>query len=279
LTFDPNPLTMKIFLLKLPILFGFIVAACGTQDTVNLGLDSGGSYEKIGDIPPTEQPLPETQFTERKVVREGDIYFECKNINETDTFLKSEVNSAKGFISNESSNSYGERTEKRLTIRIPTDQLDPLLEKIQSHAVRIENTNIRSEDVSEQFIDIEARLKTKKELEIRYTELLKQARNVEELLGLERELANVRGEIESMQGRLNFLSDRVALSTLNVSFFVEGERVFGFLGKAKDGLKNGWKNLQWFFIFILNLWPFFLIFGALLIWLLRRKKSPPPPMR
>lgn len=279
MTFDPNPLTMKIFLLKLPILFGFIVAACGTQDTVNLGLDSGGSYEKIADIPPTEQPLPETQFTERKVVREGDIYFECKDINETNTFLKSEVNSAKGFISNESSNSHGERTEKRLTIRIPTDQLDPLLEKIQSHAVRIENTNIRSEDVTEQFIDVGARLKTKKELEIRYTELLKQARNVEEILALERELANVRGEIESMQGRLNFLSDRVALSTLNVSFFVEGERVFGFLGKAKDGLKNGWKNLQWFFIFILNLWPFFLIFGALLIWLLKRKKSPPPPMR
>lgn len=279
MTFDPNPLTMKLFLLKLPILFGFIVGACGTQDTVDLATeDAAVSYEKLLDSPETEQPAAGTEFTEGKVIREGDIYFECRDIQETDTFLKAEVKAAKGFISNESANSYGERTEKRLTIRIPSDQLDQLLEKIQSHAVRIENTNIRSEDVTEQFIDVEARLKTKKELEIRYTELLKQAKNVQEILGLERELANVRGEIESMQGRLNYLSDRVALSTLNVSFFVEGERAFGFLSKAKEGLKNGWRNLQWFFIFILNLWPFFLIFGALLIWLLKRKKSPPPPM-
>lgn len=271
---------MKLFLLKLPILFGFIVAACGTQDSVNLPVsDSAESYQRLAEAPATEQPAPTAEFTERKIIHEGDIYFECSDIQETDAFLKAEVKAAKGFISNESENSYGERSEKRLTIRIPSDQLDPLLEKIQTHAVRIENSNIRSEDVTEQFIDVEARLKTKKELEIRYTELLKQAKNVQEILGLERELANVRGEIESMQGRLNYLSNRVSLSTLNVSFFVEKEAEFGFFTKAIDSLKNGWTNLQWFFIFVLNLWPFVLIFGGLLVWLLKRKKTPPPPLK
>lgn len=271
---------MKIFLLKLPVLFGFIIAACGTQDSMNLPVsNSEESYQKLAEVPSTEQPSPPAEFTERKIIREGDIYFECKDIQETDAFLKAEVKAAKGFISNESENSYGERSEKRLTIRIPSDQLDPLLEKIQTHAVRIENSNIRSEDVTEQFIDVEARLKTKKELEIRYTELLKQAKNVQEILGLERELANVRGEIESMQGRLNYLSNRVSLSTLNVSFFVEKDREFGFFTKAIDSLKNGWTNLQWFFIFVLNLWPFVLIFGGLLVWLLKRKKTPPPPLK
>jgi uncharacterized coiled-coil protein SlyX len=269
---------MKLLLAKLPLLFGFIIAACGTQDSLNYsGTDSSSSFEENIDVAVTEQPAPPTEFTERKIIREGDIYFECRDILETDAFLKAEVKAAKGFISNESENSYGERSEKRLTIRIPSDQLDPLLEKIQTHAVRIENTNIRSEDVTEQFIDVEARLKTKKELENRYTELLKLARNVDEILRLERELANVRGEIESMQGRLNYLSNRVSLSTLNVSFFVEKE--FSFFGKAISSLKNGWTNLQWFFIFVLNLWPFFLIFGGLLVWLLKRKKTAPPPLK
>lgn len=271
---------MKLFLLKFPILLSFIVAACGTQDSTGLlSPDSKVAYEENMDIPVTEQAPPPAEFTERKIIREGEIYFECRDILETDAFLKAEVKSSKGFISNESENSYGERTEKRLTIRIPSDQLDPLLEKIQSHAVRVENSNIRSEDVTEQFIDVEARLKTKKELEIRYTELLKQTKNVQEILGLERELANVRGEIESMQGRLNYLSNRVSLSTLNVSFFVEKDREFGFFTKAIDSLKNGWTNLQWFFIFVLNLWPFVLIFGGLLVWLLKRKKTPPPPLK
>ena len=272
---------MKLILAKLPLLFGLIVAACGTQDTLNLAnTDSSSvSYEKVADAPDIDQDGSQSSISERKIIREGEIYFECRDILETDAFLKSEVKAAQGFIANESSNSYGERTEKRLTIRIPSDQLDPLLEKIQSHAVKIENTNIRSEDVTEQFIDVEARLKTKKELENRYTELLKLAKNVDEILQLERELANVRGEIESMQGRLNYLSNRVSLSTLNVSFFVEKKTEFGFFSKAIDSLKNGWTNLQWFFIFILNLWPFFLIFAGLLIWLLKRKKTPPPPMR
>ena len=272
---------MKLLLAKLPLFFGFIIAACGTQDSSSLlSLDSDNSYKEIAEAPTTYQQTPEeTDFSDRKIIREGEIYFESRDIQETDAFLKSEVKAAKGFIANESENSYGERTEKRLSIRIPSDQLDSLLEKIQAHAVRIENTNIRSEDVTEQFIDVEARLKTKKELENRYTELLKLARNVDEILRLERELASVRGEIESMQGRLNYLQDRVALSTLNVSFFVEKEKEFGFLSKAIDSLKNGWTNLQWFFIFILNLWPFFLIVGGLLVWLLKRKKTPPPPMR
>lgn len=270
---------MKLFLLKLPIIFSFIVAACGTQNSADLGIDSSASYETLADIPTTEQPSPPTEFTARKVIREGEIYFECRDVIETESFLKNEVKNAKGYISNESANSYGERTEKRLSIRIPSDQLDGLLEKIQAHAVKIENTNIRSEDVTEQYIDVEARLKTKKELEIRYLSLLQQAKNVDEILQIERELSNIRGEIESMQGRLNYLKDRTSLSTLNVTFFVQGEKDFGFISKLGQGIKNGWTNLQWFIVFLVNLWPFFLVFGVVLFIVLRRKKTLPPPMK
>ncbi|MBN7809645.1 DUF4349 domain-containing protein [Algoriphagus sp. H41] len=270
---------MKLLLLKLPILFGFIVAACGTQNSTDLAVESVASFEEVADPAQSGQSGEEMPLAERKVIREGEIYFECSDIQETSTFLRNEVSASKGYISNESSDSYGERTERRMSVRIPSDQLDGLLQKIQSHAVHIESMNIRSEDVTEQYIDVEARLKTKKELETRYMELLKQARNVEEILGLERELANVRGEVESMQGRLNYLGDRVALSTLTVSFYVEEAREFGFLKKATEGIGAGWENLQWFVVFLINLWPFVLFFGVLLFWLLRRKKTPPPPMR
>lgn len=272
---------MKPLLAKLLFFLGFVVAACGTQDSSSLlSLESDNSYQELAEAPPTSQETTEdTDISDRKIIREGEIYFESREIQETEAFLKSEVKAAKGFIANESENSYEDRTEKRLSIRIPSDQLDPLVEKIHTHALRIENITIRSEDVTEQYIDVEARLKTKKALENRYTELLNLARNVDEILQLERELANVRGEIESMQGRLNYLKDRVDLSTLTISFFVENEKEFGFPSKAIDSLKNGWTNLQWFFIFILNLWPFFLIAGGLLFWLLKRKKTPPPPMR
>lgn len=271
---------MKLLLFKLPILMGFIVAACGTQNSTDLPIASNDSYENVVDTPATEQPAPPpSDLTERKIIREGEIYFECSDVLETETFLKKEVKNAKGYISNESANNYAERNEKQLSIRIPTDQLDGLLEKIQTHAIKVQNTTLRSEDVTEQFIDVEARLKTKKELEVRYLSLLQQAKTVDEILKIERELANIRGEIESMQGRLNFLKDRTSMSTLNVTFFVEGEKAFGFLTKLKDGIRNGWTNLQWFIVFLVNLWPFFLVFGVILFLILRRKKTLPPPIK
>lgn len=265
---------MKLFLLKFPLLLSFIVAACGNSDPAFVGDSSMAKMEIAAPVAEYEEET--NDFSQRKIIRDGTINFKCQDIQETDAFLRNEVTALKGYISNESSNSYGERTERSLTIRVPFEQFDGLIAKIQSHAVKVDFININSEDVTEQFIDIEARLKIKKELETRYSELLKQTKSIDEILSLERELSNVRGEIESMEGRLKYLENKTTLSTLQVTFYVEQAADFGFLGKAKDALVNGWSNLQWFFIILLNLWPFFLI-GAILVGIILFKKKRSPP--
>ena len=74
---------------------------------------------------------------------------------------------------------------------------------------------IDSQDVTEEYIDITARLKTKKELEARYLELLKKANKVEEIVSIEKEIGNLRSDIESIEGRLRYINNAVAYSTLD----------------------------------------------------------------
>ena len=73
--------------------------------------------------------------------------------------------------------------------------------------------------MTEEFVDLKARLKAKKELEDRYLQLLEQAKNVKEMLEIERELSNIREEIEAKEGRLQYLQNKVTLSTIYINFY------------------------------------------------------------
>ena len=156
-------------------------------------------------------------------------------------------------------------------IRVPADQFDALIARIEPLAVKIENKNINTEDVTEQFMDVEVRLQTKKELEARYREILKQAKTVEEIVSIESQIANVRSEIESMEGRLKYLKNQVAFSTLNVTYYETIGIDFGFASKFVQSLKGGWDNLLAFIIYLVTLWPFVLGLSALVFWFWRKR--------
>ncbi|MDR2691715.1 MAG: DUF4349 domain-containing protein [Dysgonamonadaceae bacterium] len=106
-----------------------------------------------------------------------------------------------------------------------------LLDRIAQNAKKLDSKNITVSDLTEEFIDIEARIKTKKELENRYKELLKQANKVEEIVAIEKEIGNLRTDIESIEGRLKYLKDKVSYSTLNVVFYERTSSPFGFNSK------------------------------------------------
>jgi hypothetical protein len=209
----------------------------------------------------------------RKLIRNGSIDFKVKEVKQTKIEIEKICKELNAYISNESENNFGDRLQYNQTIRVPADKFDALLTRIESLAVKVENKNISTEDVTEEFIDVEARLNTKKELETRYLEILKQAKTVEEIISVESQIANVRSEIESMQGRLEYLKNQVSLSTINVSYYETLGTDFGFATKLVDSLKDGWQNLLSFIILLITLWPFGIALGLLLIWWKNRKKT------
>lgn len=209
---------------------------------------------------------------ERKLLKEGSVHFETNDIKETYTFITALCKEFNAYIASENQNNYKSRLEQDLTVRVPAEQLDAFIAKIEEHAKQIENKNVNVKDVTEEFIDTEARLKTKKALEARYHELLKQAKTVEDIISVESQLSTIRADIESMEGRLKYLRDRVSLSTLNISFYETIGTDFGFASKLADALKQGWDNLLIFIIGLIHIWPFILLMVLLIYFFIRWRK-------
>jgi hypothetical protein len=203
---------------------------------------------------------------DRKIIKTGDVRFETGSLEDTRKTISESLTKYKGYVSNEGENNYGDRLEVNMNVRIPAEHFDIFLEEITRGIKRFDYRNIGTQDVTEEYIDIESRLNTKKELEKRYIEILSRAKTVTEMLEIERELNTVRADIESITGRLKYLQSQVAYSTLNINFYKANVQSLGFGNKVVQGFANGWQYLLKFLIGLVNLWPFILM-SVLGLWL------------
>ena len=149
-----------------------------------------------------------------------------------------------------------------MVIRVPSENFQSFINGVSEGVSYFDQNEITRQDVSEEFVDLEARLKAKRELEKRYLELLKQAKNVKEMLEIERELSKIREEIEAKQGRLQFLQNRVSMSTVNIDFYTltaETGVTQSYGQKMINSLKGGWDGISMFFLGILYIWPLFVL--------------------
>ncbi|MCU0724650.1 MAG: DUF4349 domain-containing protein [Planctomycetes bacterium] len=112
--------------------------------------------------------------------------------------------------------------ESVITIRVPAARWDEALARLPSLG-RILSRRIEAADVTDEVVDLSLRLKNARALGDRLAELLAKATTVEETLAVEKELTRIRTEIESLEGKLAVLRDRVALSTLVLTFVPAGD--------------------------------------------------------
>ena len=276
---------MKNTLTKLiPVILIILLYSCSKNKSEDYRTASSeaAAYDELEMAPITVQNSQKQEKIEsevsqkkldRKLIKTGTIEFETENLNETNARIISSVKKLGGYISNENeyNNNYGQITIN-LTVRIPSKNFDALLSEVSKGVTHFDNKSINVKDVTEEFVDVQARIKTKKELETRYLQILEKAKTVKEILEIERELGNLRADIESFEGRLKYLKDQVSFSTLDISFYeltqVEKSNKFG--EKFIDGFASGWENLIWFFIGLTNIWPFIILI-IVLIWFIRRR--------
>lgn len=206
----------------------------------------------------------DTQIQERKLTKTGTISFRTSDMNKTKNDINRTVADLKGYISNETTSGYENRTENTLTIRVPSENFDNLLQKIESFSLKIDYKSFDVHDVTQEYFDLVTRINTKKEIEARYQELLKRANTVEDILKIEEQIGKIQTEIESAEGSMRYLSKQVDYSTLTVTYYVIN-RQFSFFDKISNAFKNGWSNLLWVLIGITNLWAIILL--SLIIWL------------
>lgn len=214
------------------------------------------------------------EMIERKLIKDGNLEFEVDQLATARKTIFEAVSNYKGYVSTDQEFNPPGRKSNTLVLRVPSENFDKLLEDATKGIERFDNKEITVKDVTEEFLDIEARLKTKKELEKRYLDILKQAKKVTDLLEIEKQIGQLRSEIESIEGRLHYLQNQVSFSTLTITLYESISTQTKFGQEFKNGFQEGWNNLVWFFVLLTHIWPFLFI-GILLVFIIRiyRKKN------
>jgi hypothetical protein len=199
--------------------------------------------------------------TTKKIIKNGSIEFETANVNATRKRILQSLKKYGGYVDedNQSTNSGIDRKEYNLKISIPAKYFDFLVDSVSASADKIDSKNISVTDVTTRYIDIKTRLDNKKILENRYLELLKRGTKISDLLEIENKLTEIRSDIESTQGQLNYLNKQVAYSSLEITFYTQHvektDKGTGLGYKLKTALADGWNILQSLFFGVITIWP------------------------
>lgn len=170
------------------------------------------SVPKAPGTPPAEPTSPSGEVA---VIR-GPLLVYTAQI----TIAVFEVNASLGqveVIGKELGGFLAKRNDVSVTIRVPVARFDDAVKRVEKIGDML-HRNVTAEDVTEEFRDLEVRLRSARAVQERLTQLLAKANKVEESVLIEKELDRVSGEIDRVEGRMKFLRDRAAYSTITVTF-------------------------------------------------------------
>ncbi|MCL5998422.1 MAG: DUF4349 domain-containing protein [Chloroflexi bacterium] len=226
------------------------------------------------------------QATTRLVVRNADLTLIVQDTQaqmEAVNRLATELN---GYVSSSSTQKYEEGLQARLTLRVPVEAFNTALERLHKLAVEVRAEQISGEDVTAEYTDLTSRLKNLESAEAQLRSLMEKAEKTEDVLAVFNQLTQIRGEIEQIKGRMQYLSQSAALATISVTLIpdqlaqpvqVAGWRPEGVAKSAIEALIAALQGLAslaiWLVIVILPVGLIILSpFIALVVILRRRNK-------
>lgn len=215
-----------------------------------------------------------TMINASKIIKSANLKFASTDVNKTFDDIQKLTNQYQAVIQNDNSGKNDYSVFRNLTIRVPNQHFDAFIANLSKGVNHFDQKEISQQDVTEEYVDVESRMKSKKKLEERYLQLLAKANKVSEMLEIEQQLAEIREEIEAKEGRLKYIQNRVAMSTIDIEMYTENPSESGathsFGSKIWNSIKEGFNQLSNFVLSIISIWPFILIFVGM-IFLIRRR--------
>lgn len=217
---------------------------------------------------------------ERLIIRTADMSIVVPDTEEAMNTVAQMANDNGGWVVNSSVFQYDETAKTgNMTVRVPAEGFQSFIDAVQMMSVEVTRISTSGQDVTEEYVDLSARLQNLEATAERVREFLDEAENVEEALAVNQELSRLEGEIEVIKGRVEYLQNSAAFSTVSIDFTpdilsqpieVGGWQPQGVARDALESLIGAFQTLIdiaiWLIIFLL---PIALIIGIPL-WLLVR---------
>ena len=237
-------------------------------------------------VPPPSPPPPATGTpavgapastpAPRALIRTADLRLRVSDYDEARRAVAATARRMNAVVAGEAEQRLAYEVSNTITIRVAADRFDPLMEALAGLGEVVER-RVAVEDVSEQAVDLEARLRARRAVEARYEAILARAGSVEDVLAVEARLAETREAIEVADGQLRGLRDRVALSTVTLTISEESPTGLtdgpGFLSRLGGAFGEGWDVFLSLVVGLVGLWPLVTLV-PLGVWLWRRFQRP-----
>ena len=253
------------------ILVALLIISCQQKQSDNLA-DMTMAEETVLadqqtqiDSSPLIDEIENQEVTKKKIIKDGRLGVRVTDLENTKSRIDTLIIRHGGYYANESLNNSDWETSYNLKIRIPSENFMKFISDIEAGDGEILYKEIDARDVTDQFIDLETRLENKQNYLKRYNDLLVKANSIKEILEIEEMIRALEEEIESTTGRLKYLSDLVDYSTLDLTISKQRNFKYNpanrdkFSKKLKQSLSKGWFGFVDFFLFIINIWPLWII--------------------
>jgi hypothetical protein len=218
---------------------------------------------------------------DKKIIKTADLNLEVKDYEAYYSFLKENTRNIGGYIAKEEQKESDYKIENTLEIKVPVDQFDNAVTLFSGKAEKIYERRISSQDVTTEYVDTKSRMEAKRQVRQRYMDLLKQAKNMEEVLNVQSEINSIQEEIESAAGRIEYLGHSSSYSTINLTFYkvvnasAKDNDTPTIGTKLSDAFKSGWSWITDLFVGLVSIWPLFILIAVLVILYKRLRTTKP----
>lgn len=211
----------------------------------------------------------------KKIIKTADIQLQLDDYKKFNVTLHSSVNSFGAYIADEKQSENDYRIENAVTIKVPVDQFDNLVNSFAGDGIKITEKNISSEDVTGEIVDTKARTQAKMAVRDKYLELLKQSKNMSEILQVQNEINDIQEDIEAANGRIDYLQHASAFSTVNLDYFqyingsTSNDEKPDFFTKLLRAFSTGTTVFADLLLFLISIWPF--VLALVIFWIYVKK--------
>ncbi len=262
------------------IIITFLVISCAPKTTEEMyDMATVPSLDK-NEVSPTPKMTKESEVVKKKIIKDGRLGIKVRKLKDAKTNVDTLVRNLGGYYDKESLSNNDYSTDYDLKIRVPAENLEILIDKIEKGDGEVAYKEIEARDVTEEFIDLETRLTNKQKYLLQYQVLLNSAKSIKEILDIQEKIRGLEEEIESTTGRLKYLNDLVNYSTLELNISQKKDYKFtseyrgNFFEKLKQSLSKGWYGFVDFFLFLLSNWAILILFSVLIyFWIKYRKRK------
>ncbi|WP_285768171.1 DUF4349 domain-containing protein [Peribacillus sp. SI8-4] len=282
----------KTMMLILSLLL--LLAACSSKqkdESMSESGDEKASSKMDASFSDTKAPVEnnagkEEIVDERKVIHQAQLELKVKNLEKTQLRIEGKAEEYGGYVIESTVHRENEeRLEGTITVRVPEDRFQDFLAFGEGEASKVVGRNVTGQDVTEQYVDLKARLKSKKTVEERLLAFMQEAKKTEDLLKISSDLAAVQEEIEQLTGQMKYIENQASYSTITITLSQDRIVVPGIDNEELNTWERTKKQLatsanlllkagSGIIVFIIGNLPILVIVGGvgvLIHWYMRRK--------